>query len=156
MKNVKYDKPLVGAVLYPNARESEIKKFIESGIGNYVYFFGYAKDSLLFTSVDDETIEFTGQIFFDSLTAATDLHPAGYEFDEAVLAACLARAEMDGADLVTGRIEYYQKVALPKAYDIDAKTRPRKAGKLRQCTGRRNVLPAYRMSNYRVYHDSEL
>lgn len=97
----------------------------------------------------DYTVEFPYNIQFDLLSAATDLHPAGAKFDEAILAACLARAEMDGAELAPGRIDYYRQVALPNAYRLDARSRPRNLGKMSM--GRsQNSLPAYRTSDWRV------
>jgi hypothetical protein len=101
------------------------------------------------TPSTDLTVELKYPIHFDLLTAATDYHPAGYKMDDAVLAACLARAQMDEASMLEGRMEYYRQVALPSAYRVDARSRPRMLGKMR--TGRScPAEPAYRHSDWRV------
>jgi hypothetical protein len=101
------------------------------------------------TPSTDLTVELKYPIHFDLLTADGDYHPAGYKFDDAVLAACLARAQMDEGSLLQGRMEYYRQIALPNAYRTDARSRPRKLGKL--STGRsRRYEPAYRHADWRV------
>lgn len=98
----------------------------------------------------DLTVELKFPIHFDLLTATTDYHPAGYKLDDAVCAACLARAQMDvEGSMLQGRVEYYRQVALPNAYRVDARSRPRMLGKM--ATGRSCAHePVYRRSNMRV------
>ena len=61
---------------------------------------------------------------------AANLHPAGLRFDQAVLAACLAQAEMEVEDITAGFVEKYMKKALPQAWRIDTRSAPRKLGSL--------------------------
>ncbi|HUW45426.1 MAG TPA: hypothetical protein VMW50_06490, partial [Dehalococcoidia bacterium] len=49
-------------------------------------------------------------------------------FDDTILAACLARAEMDIENFPAGYMDYYMKKALPNAYNIDARSAPRRLG----------------------------
>ncbi len=102
------------------------------------------------TSGSLETVEFEYDIHFDSMTAAADLHPAGVQFDDAVRAACLARAEMDNAELLEGRVDYYHKIALPDAWQTDARSRPRKVQSWRRPG--RQIVPGYRRSDVEVLY----
>ena len=61
---------------------------------------------------------------------ATNLHPAGAKFDEVILAACLFKAEMSLDDVSAGYVEKYIKKDLPKAYQTDARSAPRKLGNM--------------------------
>ncbi len=57
---------------------------------------------------------------------ALNQQPAGFMFDETILAACLARAEMEINDVVAGWVQNYNQIALPQAHLIDARLSPRK------------------------------
>lgn len=58
---------------------------------------------------------------------ASNLHPAGIEFDDVVLAACRAMAQMELEDAEGDNwVQYYYNSALPSAHKIDAKLSPRK------------------------------
>jgi len=61
---------------------------------------------------------------------ASNLHPAGFGFDEAVLAACMAKAEMEIEDVTAGWVQTYLQKALLKAYQKDARTAPRSLGSM--------------------------
>lgn len=63
-------------------------------------------------------------------------HPAGPQFDEAVLSACLAKAELEFEDIKMGYNEKFYKVDLPMAHLIDARSAPRKLGQMRSGSGR--------------------
>ncbi len=78
----------------------------------------------------DYTIEFPYELYFTAMSATTDLHPAGAHYDEAVKAACEAYAEMQGEDALAGRVQYYEGKALPGAHRRNARTAPRKLGRL--------------------------
>lgn len=54
--------------------------------------------------------------------------PAGMQFDDAVRAACLAMAEREFDDLNEGHTGEFLERTLPKAYEIDARSAPRKLG----------------------------
>jgi len=69
-----------------------------------------------------------------------NLHPAGFRFDQAILAACLAQAEMEIEDITAGYVEKYMKKALPNAWRIDTRSAPRKLGRLRRYPGRQGAL----------------
>ena len=73
-----------------------------------------------------DTVEFPYRIGFNQLSEGTDLHPAGFRFDDSILSACKAQAEMEFDDLNAGWTERYHKVALPNAIKIDNRSRPRK------------------------------
>lgn len=57
-------------------------------------------------------------------------HPAGMQFDEAVLAACLAKAELEFEDLKLGYMDKFLTLDLPRAHQIDARSAPRKLGQM--------------------------
>lgn len=57
-----------------------------------------------------------------------DKHPAGMQFDEAILAACLAKAELESEDLKVGYMNKFLEKDLPEAWRIDARSAPRKLG----------------------------
>jgi hypothetical protein len=81
------------------------------------------------TPAEEETVQFPYELHFDSLTTGTDLHPAGFQHDEAVKAACLAVAERDSEDVLGGtRWRYYRDYALPNAYKVDTRSAPRRLG----------------------------
>lgn len=99
----------------------------------------------------DYDVEFPYELYFTELTADSDLHPAGPHYDEAIRAACEAYAEQEGEDQLEGRVEYYNKKALPAAYRRDARSGPKHLGSLlrggripmdwRDYTERPNVTP---------------
>ena len=78
----------------------------------------------------DYTVEFPYELYFTAMTADGNLHPAGPHYDEAVMAACGAYAEMKGEDTMAGRGQYYRSVALPAAYRRNLRSAPRKLGNL--------------------------
>lgn len=57
-----------------------------------------------------------------------NLHPAGFQFDEAIKAACLAQAEIEIEDITAGFMDKYIKHDLPNAKNIDQRSGPRKLG----------------------------
>lgn len=80
----------------------------------------------------DYTMEFPYELYFTALSADTDLHPAGAQFDEIVMAACESYAELKGEDMMAGRTQYYRQIALPGAYRRNQRAAPRKLGSLLQ------------------------
>lgn len=63
-----------------------------------------------------------------------NIHPAGFQFDFAVEAAVLAKAEQTIEEINEGLTELYYKVHLPQAHAIDGLSRPRTVGNLnRRC-----------------------
>jgi len=59
-----------------------------------------------------------------------NLHPAGFRFDEAIKAACLAQTEKDVEEVQAPRLQEYLKKALPQAHLIDMRSAPRKLGNM--------------------------
>ena len=74
------------------------------------------------------SVEFPYDLHFDTLTNLTEVHPAGYQFDEAIRAACLAVCERD-VEEVTGDAEnYYRNIVLLEAHQTDARSAPQRLG----------------------------
>lgn len=63
---------------------------------------------------------------------ASNLHPAGHQFDEVIRAACKAYAEIDQQDemMDTHNNEIYHKKVLPNAFKKDKRSAPRKLGSM--------------------------
>ncbi|KKL78489.1 hypothetical protein LCGC14_2024370, partial [marine sediment metagenome] len=59
---------------------------------------------------------------------AANLHPAGFRFDQAILAACLAQAEIDVEDVQANFMQKYTQKALSQAHKIDGRSAPRSLG----------------------------
>lgn len=68
-----------------------------------------------------------------------NLHPAGHQFDDAIKAVCLSRTEMESQDehMDTFWTDYYHKKALRNAHTVDARSAPRKLGKMLNRPGAR-------------------
>lgn len=73
-------------------------------------------------------VEFPFIIYFDKISALTDMHVAGFAHDEAVKAAAMAQAELQGEDVLAGSMEYYRKICLPNSYRIDGRSAARRLG----------------------------
>ena len=86
----------------------------------------------------DYTVEFPYELYFTALSADTDLHPAGANYDEAVKAACEAYAELHSEDMPGPRTQYYRESVLPGAYRRNKRAAPRRLGRLsKQISGNR-------------------
>jgi len=83
------------------------------------------------TPEEDYTVLLPYELHFSVLVAATDVHPAGAHYDEAVKAACEAYAEMHGEDILAGQHQYYLQRALPAAYRRNRRSIPKRLGSLR-------------------------
>ena len=57
-------------------------------------------------------------------------HPAGYRFDEAVMAAIKYKVEEEDEDVNKGFTQKYTQKALVKAYDLDSRSHPRTLGNM--------------------------
>ena len=57
-------------------------------------------------------------------------HPAGYRFDEAIMAAIKYKVEEEDEDVNKGFTQKYTQKALVKAYDLDVRSHPRKLGSM--------------------------
>ena len=76
-------------------------------------------------------VEFPFIVYFDKIdpeTITTSVHPAGFAHDEAIKAAALAQAELQGEDSLVERMQYYRTVALPNSYRIDGRQAARRLG----------------------------
>ncbi len=70
------------------------------------------------------------------VSPVTDLHPAGYRFDDAVVSACMGRAEQELEDLNgRGFLEKFYKVDLKMAHNLDARSAPRTLGTTNKSDG---------------------
>ncbi len=65
-----------------------------------------------------------------SVEPLNNRHPAGYRFDDVILAACMYKVEEEDEDIQKDYTGKYTKKALVKAYDIDARSHPRKLGSM--------------------------
>lgn len=74
------------------------------------------------------TVQFPYALYFDSLSALTDLTPAPFIHDEVIRSACRAQAEHDIEDQHGIDWEYYRNIALPNAYNADLLSAPKKLG----------------------------
>ena len=74
------------------------------------------------------------------LEPVANVHPAGFMFDNVIMAACLARAQMETQDAGDNWIQEYRQVALPEAMRLDTRSAPRNLGLMtngpRQIRGR--------------------
>ena len=66
-------------------------------------------------------------------------HPAGYRFDEAIMAAIKYKVEEEDENVNKGFTEKYIKKALVKAYDLDVRSHPRTLGSMNRYGGSRRV-----------------
>ncbi|KKN79138.1 hypothetical protein LCGC14_0343260 [marine sediment metagenome] len=66
------------------------------------------------------------------LEPAGNVQPCGFQFDDAIEAACLARCEMaaDDSELGSKWITYFTSEALPVAWKLDGNAAPRMMGKM--------------------------
>jgi len=80
------------------------------------------------TSPDSEAVYYVDPI--------NNKHPAGIQFDEVILSACLAKTEMEFEDVNLGFMSKYLQKDLPAAHAIDMRSAPRKLGIMRSGTGR--------------------
>jgi len=62
---------------------------------------------------------------------AGEVHPAGMQFDFAIVSACLAQTELEFTDVKRGYMDKFLNVDLPSAWAIDGRSRPHKLGKMR-------------------------
>lgn len=76
------------------------------------------------------------------LEPVANLHPAGFKFDQAILAACLAQAELMTEDIVSDFVNKYVQKDLMVAHQIDTRSAPRKLGSMN--TLRREQRPRHR------------
>ncbi len=96
-----------------------------TGAGETITLTGSTGASGTFTFAIGPTTPDTTSVYI--VEPASNLHPAGIEFDDAITAACLARMEMELEDVQTDTwLQDYHKRALPDAHRIDAKLAPRK------------------------------
>jgi len=64
-------------------------------------------------------------------------HPAGLQFDFAIVSACLMQAELEFTDVKRGFTEKFLTVDLPAAYAIDGRLGPKRLGVMKSGSGPR-------------------
>ena len=74
-------------------------------------------------------------------------HPAGMQFDEAVLASCLGKAELEFEDLSVGYLQKFLQVDLPNAHRIDARSAPKNLGPMLSGNRNRGILQQHTTRN---------
>jgi hypothetical protein len=107
-----------------------------TGKGSYATVTDYTGSSGTFTVADwltsagaaGGTNPGTDSVY--SVEPANNRHPAGFRFDDAILAACMYKAEEEDESIDKGFTDKYLKKALVKAYDIDARSHPRTLGSM--------------------------
>jgi len=65
-----------------------------------------------------------------SVEPLNNRHPAGFRFDEVILAACLYKVEEEDEDIQKGFTDKYLKKNLAKAWDNDSRSHPRTLGSM--------------------------
>ncbi len=114
-----------------------IKIIDGTGKGSYATVTDYTGTSGIFTVVEWLTISGvatgTTPVSSDAYTVepVNNLHPAGYRFDRIILTACLSEAEMQAEE--EGSVKWsteYLKKSLPKAFELDRRSAPRRLGSL--------------------------
>jgi len=98
-----------------------------------------------------DSLEFPYEAEFEKIDKLTDKLPNGVEFDDIVLAACKARAEMEFDDVSGGWGDYYRNIALPSAWTKDAKKSPRTLGYVKNRRGRLGTRQMDRIWNNVTY-----
>ena len=109
-----------------------------TGKGSWALVSDYTSDSGKFDIVADDWLKPDGttggthpaanSIYV--VTPVNNAHPAGARFDESILAACMARLEMDSDELQEGLEQRYLQKAIPLAHKIDARSAPRTLGSM--------------------------
>lgn len=65
-----------------------------------------------------------------TLQPVNNFHPAGFRFDEYILAACYAKLAMEDEEIDPALEQRYIQKALPKAYEMDARLAPKTLGSM--------------------------
>ncbi len=98
-----------------------------TGLGQTATITGYDEGTTTFTftgKLSGESTPDTTSVYY--VEPAANLHPAGFKFDDAVLAACYAQAEEDIEEMNEGKVEKFYQVDLLFAHKVDGLSRPRK------------------------------
>lgn len=144
------------AALYPDDYFNGWYMYVVAGTGegSYAKITDYTGSTGVFTCAKWLALDGVATGTTPSATAAyiyvTDnyKHPAGSQFDEAILSACLAKAELEFEDIKMGYNEKFYKIDLPAAQAINARSAPRKLGQMVSGSGRR--------TNERTWNDIAL
>lgn len=111
-----------------------------AGKGRTITITGYTASTGTFTFATSGAVVPTATSIY-YVEPAANLHPAGFMYDDVVLAACLAEAEKQIEEVSAGLVELFYKVHLPQAHLIDGLNRPRSLGNMqRQSRRGRNWL----------------
>ncbi len=96
------------------------------GLGQTATITGYTGSSgtFAFTALSGASSPDSTTVYY--VEPAANLHPAGFKFDDAVLAACYAEAEKQVEEINEGAVELFYKVYLPFAHNTDSLSRPRR------------------------------
>lgn len=107
-----------------------------TGKGSYAIITGYTGSSGTFAVADWLTAAGAaggtnpGASSAYTVQPVNNFHPAGFRFDEAILAACYAKLAMEDEEVDPALEQRYIQKALPKAYQADARLAPKKLGSM--------------------------
>jgi len=105
-------------------KDWELTILAGTGAGETITITGSTGASGTFTFAIGPTTPDTTSVYM--VEPASNLHPAGIEFDDAILTACKAMAQMGLEDAEGDHwLQDYHKRAKPDAYNLDAKLAPR-------------------------------
>ena len=106
---------------------------VGTGAGETITLTGSTGSSGTFTFATGPTTPDTTSVYM--VEPASNLHPAGIEFDDAIMAACRTMAQMELEDAEGDNwIQDYHRRALPDAHRIDARSAPRRLMRNRDIT----------------------
>jgi hypothetical protein len=128
------DTALIG--LYPDDYfNSDVIRIISgTGVTSYATITDYVGSTGVFTVADwlfasgaaGGTNPATSSIYY--VEESDNVHPAGMQFDNAIISACLAQAEIEFSDVKRGYLDKYLANDLPQAHAIDGRSAPRRLG----------------------------
>ena len=84
----------------------------------------FASGVFNFTALSGGSTPDTTTVYY--VEPASNLHPAGFRFDNYIKSACYAEVEKQIAEINEGAVELFYKVDLPAAHRIDGLSRPRR------------------------------
>lgn len=99
-----------------------------AGRGGYATVTGFSDGEFTFDSLSNGATPNETSSYL--VEPAENIHPAGFMFDDIIVAACLAETEKQVHETPRGYLEYFMQVALQNAWRIDGRTAPRSVGNM--------------------------
>ncbi|MCP4541698.1 MAG: hypothetical protein GY832_31585 [Chloroflexi bacterium] len=121
-----------------------IKVVSDTGKGSYAVITDYTSSTHTFTVADWLAVDGSAGGKDPAANSAyyvemSEVHPAGLQFDDAILAAVRAQVEQEFTDVNRGFWDKYTGTDLPAAYLTDTRSVPRKLGIMRSGSGPRVI-----------------